>query len=103
MGGRAGVLTHALPGVIWRVVVAGAASVGEVLKDQVYQGTVLGPWLWSILFGDCRRALAARGHVDVVYADDLNGFKLFNNDLSNNIIHNKLEQYQQDLQTPVSI
>ena len=48
-----------------------------VLKNMVFQGTVLGPSLWNLFYEDARRAIHETGFEEIVYADDLNGFKEF--------------------------
>ena len=44
---------------------------------MVFQGTVLGPALWNLFYEDSRRAIHETGFEEIVYADDLNGFKEF--------------------------
>ena len=60
-----------------RVVVGGASSTEVVMNDMVYQGTVWGPWLWNAFFADVAHVLRQRGCKEVVFADDLNAFKVF--------------------------
>ena len=43
---------------------------------MVYQGTVLGPWLWNIFYEDVKAACAAAGFTETVFADDLNSYQL---------------------------
>ena len=59
------------------VVVEGQFSDKMVLKNMVFQGTVLGPTLWNLFYEDARRAIHETGFEEIVYADDLNGFKEF--------------------------
>ena len=58
-------------------VVEGQFSEKIVLKNMVFQGTVLGPTLWNLFYEDARRAVHETGFEEIVYADDLNGFKEF--------------------------
>jgi hypothetical protein len=57
------------------VVVGGAKSSPFCIEDMVYQGTVLGPQLWNIFFEDAARAIKNMFE-EVVYADDLNAYKI---------------------------
>ena len=59
-----------------RVVVEGCFSEVLVLANMVFQGTVLGPWLWNLYYGDARLAVRKLGFQEVVFADDLNCWKL---------------------------
>ena len=69
-----------------KVVVGGSFSIGMVLKDMVYQGTVWGPTLWNTFFEDARAAVNKTGFTEVVYADDLNSFKEFDADVVNETV-----------------
>ena len=64
------------------VVVEGQFSDKMVLKNMVFQGTVLGPSLWNLFYEDARRAIHETGFEETVYADDLNGFKEFEHNAS---------------------
>ena len=44
-----------------------------LLRNMVFQGTVLGPTLWNLFYEDARRAIQEAGFVEIVNADDLNG------------------------------
>ena len=57
------------------VVSDGAQSVALELRDMVFQGTVWGPSLWNIFFGDSERPVRKSGFNPIVYADDLNAIK----------------------------
>ncbi len=76
------------------VVVGGTQSEQLVLRDMVYQGTVLGPCLWNLFFGDVCTPVQALGYTCIVYADDLNSFRSWPRTTSNHIIvdHMKLCQ-----------
>ena len=57
------------------VVTDGAQSSDMVLRDMAYQGTVWGPSLWNVFFGDAQTAVHKAGFKAIVYADDLNAIK----------------------------
>ena len=65
-----------------QVVVDGQRSDKMLLKNMVFQGTVLGPTLWNLVYENARRAIHEAGNVETVYADDLNGFKEFEHNAS---------------------
>eukprot|EP00969_Alexandrium_andersonii_P055436 2442615-Alexandrium_andersonii.AAC.1 len=52
------------------------------MKDMVYQGTVFGPPLWNLFFADAQTAVATAGFRDIVYADDLNAYKVVDSTLN---------------------
>ena len=64
------------------VVVEGHFSDKMVLKNMVFQGTVLGPSLWNLFYEDARRAIQETSFEEIVYADDVNGFKEFEHNAS---------------------
>ena len=47
------------------------------LKNMIYQGIVWGPWLWNLFYEDARLALLVHDFLEVVFADDLNAFRMF--------------------------
>ena len=47
-----------------QVVVEGVKSPAAALKDQVFQGTVLGPPLWNVFFEDARHSVNKEGFSD---------------------------------------
>ena len=51
--------------------------------DQVYQGTVLGPVLWNTFFADVAGEASKDGGQEAMFADDLNVFKRYTLDTSN--------------------
>ena len=61
----------------------GAFSAGEELANMVLQGIVLGPMLWNIMYEDARRPLTECNFTELVYADDLNGWKEFGRNIDN--------------------
>jgi hypothetical protein len=58
------------------VVVGGAKSEPFVIQNMVFQGTVLGPQLWNLFFEDAKEAINEWLYEEVVYADDLNAYKV---------------------------
>ena len=54
------------------VVVGGQCSDPRVLRNSVFQGTVLGPPLWNIFYRDASNATSRLEFIEVVFADDLN-------------------------------
>ena len=59
------------------VIVGGRHSSQRVLKNSIFQGTVLGPPLWNGFFGDAKRATSILDFFEVVFADDFNCAKEF--------------------------
>ena len=57
------------------VVVGGEKSEHFNLENMVYQGTVLGPILWNLFFGDARRAIEMLKFVETIFADALNAYQ----------------------------
>ena len=60
-----------------RVVLGGAHSLDEILANSVFQGTVLGPFLWNIYYADARFSVNAKGFTETVFADDFNCWRSF--------------------------
>ena len=71
--------------------VGGSSSTPFVLKDTVFQGVVLGPPLWNTFFADISVPVRELGFDEVVFADDLNAFKMYNGDTSNDDIVSDLK------------
>ena len=53
-----------------QVVVEGQRSDKMLLRNTLFQGTVLGPTLWNLFYEDAWRATHEAGFVEIVYADD---------------------------------
>ena len=79
------------------VVIAGARSIGSVLSDMVYQGTVWGPSLWNVFVGDVACVVKARGFSIVIYADDINIFKQYPARIVNDRILEDLRSCQREI------
>ena len=58
------------------VVVGGAKSKPFRIQDMVFQGTVLGPQLWNLFFEDAAAAIKEHLYEEVIFADDLNAYKV---------------------------
>ena len=59
------------------VVVCGKRSLRYCLQNMVFQGTVLGPTLWNVFYGDSKASVNACDYTEIVFADDLNAFRKF--------------------------
>ena len=64
---------------------------------MVYQGTVLGPTLWNLFFEDARHAINECMYTEIVYADDLNAFRVFKSEAADEQIHESLKRCQDEL------
>ena len=80
-----------------KVVVAGACSDPFRIQDMVYQGTVLGPQLWNIYFEDAAKAIQEFLFEEVIYADDLNAFKILPGCTSNDTAIQAIDKVQVEL------
>ena len=80
-----------------RIVVGGASSKTMELVNMVYQGTVTGPILWNLFFEDARHAIIECCFEEIVYADDLNAYRIFPADTLNIIIKSCLHSCWQEL------
>jgi hypothetical protein len=80
-----------------RVVVGGETSDEIPLRDMVYLGAVLGPILWNVFYEDARRAVEEWLFTEVVYADDLNAYRVFKASAPNEKIYKCLKNCQADL------
>ena len=69
------------------------------LLNMVFQGTVTGPILWNLFFEDARHAINENFFTEVVYADDLNAYRIFPSATENHVIKNILNNCQQELHT----
>ena len=67
------------------------------LRDMIFQGTVLGPTLWNLFYEDVRHALNECFFKEIVYADDLNGFRIFTEEYENAQIQGSMGSCQKEL------
>ena len=68
------------------VVVGGAKSETFLLSDMVFQGTVLGPILWNLFFGDAHFAIRLAKFTEMMFADDLQAYRSFPQSVPNGTI-----------------
>ena len=68
-----------------RVVTDGAHSECMDLSDMVFQGTVFGPPLWNVFFGDAERPIRKSEFLPIVYADDLNAIRTVDGKMENDV------------------
>ena len=54
---------------------------------MVFQGTVTGPLLWNFFFEDARHAINECFYKEVVFADDLNAYRVFPSATENSAIN----------------
>ena len=80
-----------------QVVAEGQRSDKMLLRNMVFQGTVLGPTLWNLFHKDARRAFHEAGFVEIVYADDLNGFREFEHNASVDLVMPEAQKCQTEL------
>ena len=79
------------------VIVSGEHSCSTLLKDMIFQGTVLGPVLWNVFYEDSRIAINKAGFIEIIYADDLNAFKTFERSTCNKDIRDEMVVCQSGL------
>ena len=79
------------------VVVGGSKSNSFRIQDMVYQGTVLGPQLWNLYFEDAAKAIQEFFFEEIVYADDLNAFRIFPSTMTNDKIMKTIGNVQEEL------
>ena len=60
-----------------QVLVEGSSSDLFSISNSVFQGTVLGPTLWNVFFGDVAMPAKSQGGDEAIFADDLNVFHEF--------------------------
>ena len=75
----------------------GQRSDKMLLRNTVFQGTVLGPTLWNLFCEDAWRATHEAGFVAIVYADDLNGFRQFEHNASVDSVTSEAKKCQTEL------
>ena len=68
------------------VVVGGERSESFLLENMVYQGTVLGPILWNLFFGDASRAIRMLKFIETIFADDLNAYRKYKEHVKNSTL-----------------
>ena len=81
------------------IIVGGQQSEEMVLRDMVFQRTVIGPDLWNSFFEDARQAINECFFTEVVYADDLNAYRVFGHDVDETIVMKSIDACQTELHT----
>jgi hypothetical protein len=64
---------------------------------MVFQGTVLGPPLWNTFYRDARQAIEEWFYTEIVYADDLNAYRIFTGETPDETIWESLNKCQAEL------
>ena len=80
-----------------QIVVGGTLSKPMTLKNMVFQGTVTGPTLWNLFFEDARQAINECFYKEVVFADDLNAYRIYPSATHNSAIKMSLNNVQCEL------
>ena len=81
------------------VIIGGCKSKQYLLENMVCQGTVFGTILWNLFFGDSQGVIAAALFVAIVYADDLNAFRVYGKHVGDHVILADLASVQSSLHT----
>ena len=76
------------------VCVNGKMSNELEMSNMIFQGTVLGPILWNLFFANAQNAVTDMNFESIVYADDLNSFKYYQNFISDATILSDLNDMQ---------
>ena len=79
------------------VVVCGKRSLQYCLKDMVFQGTVFGPTLWNVFYGDSKASINACDYIEIVFADDLNAFRKFSHGETDDELFLDMRKFQTGL------
>ena len=80
-----------------RIVFGGSQSDDMWLRDMVFQSTVLGPILWNLFFEDARLPINDWLFTEVIYADNLNGFREFTAATTDDAIKHCMKLCQNEL------
>ena len=65
-----------------------------LLRDTIFQGTVLGPPLWNRFFSDVKAAVRKAEFTEAVFADDLSCFKVFHGRIGDSYIFTRMQTCQ---------
>ena len=79
------------------VVVAGCKSKTMTLENMVYQGTVWGPALWNVHYADASVPIQKHGFTEIIFADDLNAYKAYKHDCSNDVLLKDMQACQEEV------
>ena len=91
------VIADWLQGRVGKVTLQGASSDEFCMDNMTFQGTVWGASLWNTYFSDSTLATRRCGFVEIVFADDLNAFRKFRNNIDNATILAQLTRCQKEL------
>ena len=75
----------------------GHSSAEFTLCDMMLQGTVWGPCLWNVFYGDVVIPTRRCGFDQVLFANDLNAFRTYDNDVSLNFLVDQLQRCQREV------
>ena len=101
-------LTHVPPSILaviadWlrgrtgQVIVHGHTSSEFSLCNMTFQGTVWGPWLWNAFFADVVFPCRTCAFEEIIFADDLNCFRCFDNNMDINFVLGQLSRVQAEV------
>ena len=76
------------------VIVDGTRSAPFLLRNSVFQGTVLGPPLWNAFFESARQPVNQCGYKEAVFADDLVAHKVFESGASDRMLEDSMKECQ---------
>ena len=79
------------------VLVDGQSSDRRKLSNMVFQGTVLGPMCWNAMYADSCVPLRENGFTEVLYADDLNGYREYERSVDDHVLLASARKCQRDL------
>ena len=77
-----------------KVIVGGKSSPEILMKDQVFQGTVLGPTLWDVYFEDVKVPVREQKFKEISFADDLNSHRTYDGNTDNKLIKKHAKKCQ---------
>ena len=81
------------------IVVGNCKSSDQILEDMVFQGTVLGPGLWNVMYEDAREPIAKCSFTEIVYADDLDAFRASRSDVGNSVLIGEMQGCQKEFRS----
>ena len=64
---------------------------------MVFQGTVWGPMLWNVFYGDASKAIRSKSFTEIVFADDLNAFRRYESKVPTDTILKEMGECQSEL------
>ena len=91
------VIADWLRGRTGQVTVHGHTSCEFSLSDMTFQGTVWGPWLWNTFFADVVFPNRSCAFEEIIFADDLNCFRSFDNQVNLDFVLEQLTRVQEEV------